>query len=102
LKVQPYAIIPYQVDHYYSIYDTGIQGVDIAEGGNAGVISDLSLPGQFAADIKYLDSNYLILGENESIHIFDISDKNALLDLSRIELPSLYSPSYIKDNILYT
>ena len=100
--IDNYAVVPYWVDHYYSIYDAGIQIVDIADGGNIRVLSDLSLPGQFTADIRYLDSDYLILGESESIHIFDISDKNAPRDLSRIELPSLYSPSYIKDDILYS
>lgn len=98
--LENYAIVPYMQDDYYSIYNAGIQIVDIAEDKNTRVISDIDLPGQFMANIRFLDSNYLILGEDKSIHIFDISNKNNPKDLNKIEIPS-YS-SYIKDDILYT
>lgn len=98
--LENYAVVPYQVDHYYSIYNAGVQIVDITEDGNARVVSDLSLPGQFMANVIFLNSKYLILGENESIHIFDINDKSNPKDLNIIELPSYFS--YIKDDVLYT
>jgi hypothetical protein len=95
-----YAVIPYQVDHYYSIYDAGVQIVDITEGTNARVASELILPGQFEVYDLFLDNKYLMLAEGKSIHIFDISDKSNPKDINKIDIPSYFY--HIEDDVLYT